>query len=38
MKSIRNIALSALLTFSAFTAVVYTSCNKDECKDGNCDI
>ncbi len=36
MKSIRNIALSALLTFSAFTAVVYTSCNKDECKDVVC--
>ncbi len=48
MKSIRNIAFSALLTFGAFGAITYTSCNKDECKDvvcqnggtcneGNCD-
>ncbi len=36
MKQIRQIALSALLTFSAFGAVVYTSCNKDECKDVVC--
>jgi len=43
MKSIRNIAFSALLTIGAFTAITYTSCNKDECKDvvcnngGSCD-
>ena len=36
MKSIRNIALSALLTIGAFGAVTYTSCNKDECKDVVC--
>jgi hypothetical protein len=36
MKSIRNIALSALLTLGAFSAVTYTSCNKDECKDVVC--
>ncbi len=37
MKSFRQIALSAALTFSAFGAVLYTSCNKDECKDVVCD-
>ncbi len=36
MKSIRNIAFSALLTIGAFTTVTYTSCNKDECKDVVC--
>lgn len=36
MKSIRNIAFSAFLTFAAFGAVTFTSCNKDECKDVNC--
>jgi hypothetical protein len=36
MKSIRNIAFSVLLTLGAFTAVTYTSCNKDECKDVVC--
>jgi hypothetical protein len=36
MKQIRQIALSALLTFSAFGAVLYTSCSKDECKDVVC--
>lgn len=36
MKSIRNIALSALLTVGAFSTVVYTSCNKDACKDVVC--
>lgn len=36
MKSLKRIALSALLTFSAFGAVLYTSCNKDECKDVVC--
>ena len=36
MKSIRNIAFSALLTFGAFSAITYTACNKDECKDVVC--
>lgn len=36
MKSIRNIAFSVLLTLGAFSAVTYTSCNKDECKDVVC--
>ena len=36
MKQIKQIAFSALLTISAFGAVVYTSCNKDECKDVVC--
>ena len=36
MKSIRNAALSALLTIGAFSAITYTSCNKDECKDVVC--
>ncbi|MBN8671717.1 MAG: calcium-binding EGF-like domain-containing protein [Chitinophagales bacterium] len=36
MKSIRNVALSALLTIGAFSAITYTSCNKDECKDVVC--
>src|SRR4051812_28730932 len=36
MKSIKHIALGALLTISAFCAVLYTSCNKDKCKDVTC--
>ena len=36
MKSIRNIAFAALMTIGAFSAVTYTSCNKDECKDVTC--
>lgn len=36
MKSIRNIAFTALLTLGAFSAITYTSCNKDECKDVVC--
>ncbi len=36
MKSIRNIAFSALLTIGALSAVTYTACNKDECKDVVC--
>ena len=36
MKSLRRIALAALVTFSAFGAITYTSCNKDECKDVVC--
>ncbi|MCD6062358.1 MAG: EGF-like domain [Flavipsychrobacter sp.] len=36
MKSIRNIAFSALLALGAFTAMTYTACNKDECEDVVC--
>lgn len=36
MTSIKNVALSALLTIGAFMAVTYTACNKDECKDVVC--
>ncbi len=36
MKSIRNIALTALLTIGAFSAITYTSCNPDKCKDVVC--
>lgn len=36
MKSIRNIAFSALLAVGAFTMVTYTACTKDECKDVVC--
>jgi hypothetical protein len=36
MKSFKQIALSAFITISAFGAVLYTSCNKDECKDVVC--
>lgn len=36
MKSIRNIAFSALLAIGAFSAITYTSCNSDECKDVEC--
>ncbi len=36
MKSIKQIALSTFLTVSAFSAVLYTSCSKDECKDVVC--
>lgn len=36
MKSIRNIAFSALLTVGAFATITYTSCNTDECEDINC--
>lgn len=36
MKSVRNIAFSALLAVGAFTMVTYTACNKDECKDVVC--
>lgn len=36
MKSIRNIAFSALLAVGAFTMVTYTACNTDECKDVVC--
>lgn len=36
MKSIRNVAFSALLTLGAFGTVFYTSCTKDACKDVVC--
>ncbi len=36
MKSIKYVALSALLSVSAFCAVLYTSCSKDKCKDVTC--
>ena len=36
MKLIRRIALTAVVVFSAFGAMTYTSCNKDECKDVVC--
>lgn len=36
MKSIKNIALSAMLTIGAFSAVTYTACTKDECEDVVC--
>lgn len=36
MKSIRNIALSALLSVGAFTTITYTACTQDECKDVVC--
>jgi hypothetical protein len=36
MKSFRNVALSTLLTIGAFSAITYTSCTKDECKDVVC--
>jgi hypothetical protein len=36
MKSIKHIALTTLLTFGSFGAVLYTSCDKDKCKDVVC--
>jgi len=36
MKIYRHIALSAMLTLSAFTAITYTACTKDECKSVTC--
>ena len=36
MKSIRLMALSALVTIGSFSAVVYTSCTKDACKGVTC--
>ena len=36
MNRIKNIAFSALLAIGSFSAVFYTSCNKDECKDVVC--
>lgn len=36
MRTIKQIALSAALTFGALSAVMYTSCNNDPCKDVVC--
>jgi hypothetical protein len=36
MKSIRQFALTAMLTIGAFSAITYTACNKDACADVNC--
>jgi hypothetical protein len=36
MKSIKQILLGACLTLGAFSAVFYTSCDKDKCKDVVC--
>jgi hypothetical protein len=36
MKFIKNIAFAAFLTIGAFSAVMYTSCTKDACKDVTC--
>jgi hypothetical protein len=36
MKSIKQIAVTVLLSIGAFGSVVYTACNKDKCKDVNC--
>ena len=36
MKSIRLVALTAILTFAAFGAVLYSSCTKDDCKGVTC--
>lgn len=36
MKSLKQIAFGLILTVSAFGATLYTSCNKDKCKDVVC--
>ncbi len=36
MKNVYSIFLSALLLFGIFTVVLYTSCNKNSCKNINC--
>jgi hypothetical protein len=36
MNRIKNIFFSVALTLGAFTAITYTACNKDECKDVVC--
>ena len=36
MRFFKNIALSAMLTIGAFSAVTYTACTKDECEDVVC--
>jgi hypothetical protein len=36
MNTIKSIAVTALVTIGSFTAVTYTACNKDKCKDVVC--
>ncbi|MDR3679773.1 MAG: hypothetical protein P4L41_07395 [Flavipsychrobacter sp.] len=36
MKSIKQIALTVLLTIGAFSAITYTACNKDACSGVTC--
>ena len=36
MKKIKNILVASILTMSAFTATIMTSCNPDACKDVIC--
>ncbi|RYZ40096.1 MAG: hypothetical protein EOP49_29790 [Sphingobacteriales bacterium] len=36
MRLLKNMAFAGLMTLGAFSAVTYTSCNKDECKDVEC--
>lgn len=36
MKSIKNLAFSAMLTLGAFSAITYTACSKDDCEDVVC--
>jgi hypothetical protein len=36
IKSLRNIALSAIITLSIFCGIVYTSCTKNACKGVTC--
>jgi len=36
MKRMKTIAVSVLLTLGAFSAITYTACTKDECKDVTC--
>ena len=36
MKFIKHIALASILTIGAFSAVLYTSCSKDACKNVTC--
>lgn len=36
MKTLRLIALSALVTVASVSSVIYTSCSKDECKNVSC--
>lgn len=36
MKTLKNVAFSALLCIGAFTTVTYVACNSDKCKDTVC--
>jgi hypothetical protein len=38
MKRMKTIAVSVLLTLGAFSAITYTACTKDECKDVDCGL